>query len=342
MSTEVVSPSLAPEAPLGDALLWALGHAAMAPSELNSQPWLFRVVGGTTGRTARVELTLNEASRLPVVDPDDREAVLACGAALMNLRLALHGAELATEVRLCPDPQRSDLLAQVLVGGTTKELAHERPLRLAIPVRRTHRDSFEPAAVPSDEVDQLIAEAGYEGAPVAVLDDAARSAVQLLNTRGSDQLWRQTAFRDEIASWSRSNTSKRTDGVPGFSHGLTTLSSWLEPSRLRSGRSTVAVTEAAAQDRDPAPVLLVIGAADDSHEAVLRSGAGMQRLLLRATDLGLAASYQNAALHVPELRRALARAVDLDHPQVVLRVGYGHGGRPGPRSADRLGSGAPT
>lgn len=51
-------------------------YAVRAPSSHNSQPWLFRVVGDT------LELRADRGRRLPVVDPEDRELTISCGAAL--------------------------------------------------------------------------------------------------------------------------------------------------------------------------------------------------------------------------------------------------------------------
>ncbi len=47
--------------------------------------------------------------------------------------------------------------------------------------------------------------------------------------------------------------------------------------------------------------------------------------------MGLSAGYLNAALHLEPLRAAVARLIDLDHPQVILRLGYANVDRPTPR-----------
>jgi hypothetical protein len=62
-----------------------LQAAGLAPSVHNTQPWRFRVTPDV------IELHADPTRRLPVADPEDVELRLACGAALFNLRLALHG-----------------------------------------------------------------------------------------------------------------------------------------------------------------------------------------------------------------------------------------------------------
>jgi nitroreductase len=315
---DLLSAPLRPEATLPDILRWAVAHGCAAPSELNSQPWRFGVVLSEAGDEATIELLLDRSRRLEVIDPDGREATLACGAALLNLRLALRGAELGTRVLVCPDPSRADLLARLSVSGKTTEPARDRLLRLAIPQRSTHRGAFRPGAVPAEVVDRLIAEAGYEGAVVAVVTPDERPMVDALTEEAERQHWVEPGYRREVAAWSRPNTSGHHDGVPGYAHELVGWRSWLQPSLIRAG-----LTERPRPgEANEEPLLLVLGSASDNPAALVRAGAGMQRLLLAARTLGLAASYLNATLHVPLLRRELGRAVGLDHPQVVLRVGY--------------------
>src|SRR5690349_20878162 len=60
-----------------------LAAAGLAPSLHNSQPWAFDVTADV------IELHADPARRMPVADPRDRELRIACGAALLNLRIAL-------------------------------------------------------------------------------------------------------------------------------------------------------------------------------------------------------------------------------------------------------------
>ena len=314
-------PVLAPDAPLVKVLDWALAHAQRAPSELNSQPWRPTVVLHDHGRTARIELRLDEARLLPHVDPDDREAILACGAWLLNLRIALAATSLTAVVEIVAS-RRSDVLAliEVTLDGGTREV--DRDLRRAVFARATHRGAFAPGVVDPCVLDHLTAEAAREGALVTVLGTRELDELDRLSTGAVRIVRLDHDVQHEVAAWSRPHGQPR-DGVPGAAHGLNALQSWLEPTRLRHGMSHTSQGEAARYAAEPSATVLALGSPDDSRAALLRAGAGMQRLLLRATACGLAASYRNAALHVPELRRELARVLQLDHPQVVLRLGQG-------------------
>ena len=314
--------ALALDAPIGEAVGWAVAHAVHAPSELNSQPWSFRATVDRLGTSAVVELLLDASRLLPRVDPDGREAVLACGAALENLLLVLHGAGLATTVVLTPVPPRTPMvLAEVTVSGRVPEAPSDRPLRLAIPFRGSHRGAFEPAQVPAALIDHLVAAAATGGAPVTVVDDTARALLVALQEQGTALLRADPVYQAEVAAWTRTNTSTRRDGIPGYAYGLTTWQSWVDPFRERAGRHPRGRQQIPTA-LSGAAVLIVVGAPSDGPDALVQAGRGMQRLLLTARTAGLSASFCNAALHVPELRRAVGRAVQLDHPQVLLRLGY--------------------
>ncbi|MGB8649561.1 MAG: nitroreductase family protein [Mycobacteriales bacterium] len=316
----VASDSLPADAELRDVVRWAVAHAELAPSEHNVQPWRF--VARLQDDTASVDLMLDERRRLPVVDPEDREAVLSCGAALLNLRLALAMAGSGADVELLPEPTEPELLARVLLRGPVHILDVDKELRRAILLRGTHRGPFEQTEVPTEVVERMCAEGRMEGASVEVLDTSARTVLAELTEVSSAQLWNDGGYRRETAAWARGNSTSHRDGVPGYAFGEGALRSWLQPVLERSGRPEIAPRELAAM-ADEAPALVVVGSRDDNRASLLRAGAGMQRLLLRARAEGLAASYLNAPLHVEGLRVQVARAAGVPAAQVVLRIGYG-------------------
>ncbi|MDQ2875014.1 MAG: hypothetical protein M3Y33_09580, partial [Actinomycetota bacterium] len=81
--------------------------AGRAPSLHNSQPWRFRVRGDV------VELHADPGRALRQVDPEGRELVISCGAALFGLRLGLRRLGYVPRVELRPDPGQPGLLARV-------------------------------------------------------------------------------------------------------------------------------------------------------------------------------------------------------------------------------------
>jgi nitroreductase len=312
---------LAPDASLTEIVRWAVAHATLAPSHLNTQPWSFRASIDSSLAAARIELGLDRTRLLPNLDPENREAGIACGAALLNLRLALRGAELGSSVQLCPDPALHDLLAVVTVRGRTRERLEDRPLRKAILQRGTRRRPFEGGELLTTLPDRLLAEGAYEGAMVAVLDTDEAREVQALDVDAGARESLDSARREERALWMRPSTGDARDGVTGEARGLGSLGSLTEPQRLRPRGSWAAGDDVWVGSADPC--ILVVGALGDDRGSLLRAGAGLQRLLLATTAAGVTSRFVNGSLRRPDLRRAVGRVAGLDHPQVVLHLGYG-------------------
>ena len=81
--------------------------AARAPSLHNTQPWQFRV------RANAIELLVDPDRWLQHVDPDGRELMISCGAAVFGLRLGLRSLGFLPATELLPDLEQPWLAARV-------------------------------------------------------------------------------------------------------------------------------------------------------------------------------------------------------------------------------------
>jgi len=76
-------------------------------------------------------------------------------------------------------------------------------------------------------------------------------------------------------------------------------------------------------ERDP--LIAVLGAAGDHPADEIVAGMALQRVLLTATDLGLAASLFTQPVDEPASRSRLRALCGRGYPPyAVLRIGYGH------------------
>ena len=87
----------------------AIEQALRAPSVHNTQPWRWRI------RSDGVELHADWNRHLVATDPDRRDLVLSCGAALHHLQVALAARGTAVQVRHMPDAEDRGHLAPVAV-----------------------------------------------------------------------------------------------------------------------------------------------------------------------------------------------------------------------------------
>ncbi|MBM3876788.1 MAG: nitroreductase [Verrucomicrobia bacterium] len=306
-------------APVGRQLRFLLQYAVLAPSGHNTQPWLFRVKGGTA------DLLADRSRSLPVLDPDDRELVISCGGALLNLRVAMRHFGFAPEVELMPDPSNPDLLARVRLGERRVSVEEEKPLFSALLQRHTNRAPFENKPLPGTLLKLLRAEAFSEGAWLHVVEgELDRLKLAAMVAEADCLQWAHKQFRREIAAWVHPNGSASRDGVPGSAKGFGDLASLASPLVIRT---IDAGSNRAARDRDIAlasPVLAIIGTDSDTPAAWVASGQAMQRVLLRARVEHVWASFLNQPVEIPELRGRLSDLVGrTGFPHIILRLGYG-------------------
>jgi len=109
-----------------------LNAATAAPSPHHSRPWTFRCT----------------ATTIELYTDNHPELVLSCGAALLNLRLAIRALGVHPAVSLLPDPHQPDLLAVVRPQGHITVGPADWELADAIYRRDTDHRPFRHTAVP--------------------------------------------------------------------------------------------------------------------------------------------------------------------------------------------------
>lgn len=307
-------------------LRFLLNFAVLAPSSHNSQPWLFRLAG------EEVSLLADRTRALPVADPDDREMIISCGAALFNLRVALRYHGYQPVVRTFPDLRDEDLLAFVRIAGRIQPTEEDHALFQAIGERRTYRFPFEDAPLPDGLEEALERAAREEGAELYLTrDPEVKNRLADLISEGDRIQGRDRSFRRELASWIHPNRSHSRDGIPGYGMGMGDLASIAGPLIVRTfdyGRGR------AAKDRELAegsPLLAVLSTPADNPVTWIRAGQALQRVLLTATAMGVYASFLNQPVECPELRPAVSQIAGGGTAQLILRLGRGHAVRPAPR-----------
>jgi hypothetical protein len=272
-----------------------------------------------------VELYADKTRALPVADPEDRELTISCGAALLNLRIALHTFGYHDIVESFPHPEVDDLLARVRIHLGCQPTAEDTLLFDAIPRRRTNRLPFEHREVPPALLAALEGEADDEGAWLHIVQgESTRQAVADLISGAETMLWSDMRYRREVAAWLHPHRRHRREGIPGYAPGLADLKTLLgsafvpAPSGRVAPSETVRIVEA--------PVLAVLGTDSDTPFDWLAAGQALERVLLRARADGVWASFLNQPIEVQEVRlylRAILGRSGL--PQVVLRLGYAPG-----------------
>lgn len=297
-----------------DTLDAALELAVRAPSVHNSQPWRFRA------STSSIQLWADLDRRLPSTDPDGRDLLLSCGAALHHLRVALTALGWLPVVERFPEPDEPSHLATVAV--TPRVPVHEDlALAVSIPRRRTDRRAYSSRPLPEDCLDTLGHCAAAEGGVLRVVSSAADRATLVSAIADADRAQvANPSYVYELAQWTGERHGRR-DGVP------------VSNAPPRAGYGDLPVRqfstahlhgEKLESEHDGAGSLVVLGTLDDDPASRLRAGEATSAVLLAATRLRLATCPLTQPLEVAEIREIVRTRV-LDHvmvPQMVLRIGW--------------------
>ncbi len=307
-------------------LRFLLSWAVLAPSRHNTQPWAFEIEG------EELRLYADASRALPATDPEGRELLISCGAALANLSLAAARFGQGTSTGIVPGHRLDGLVARVRLEERRASTPEIEELFQAIPRRRTNRLPLDGREPPEGLVAQLVEDVRREGASLRPVEEHQRAAVAELVGEGDRVQWSNARWRAELAAWTRLGPGERRDGIPAAAHGLSDVAAVLrriaqrlrDPARVEAGRDWRRARTSRA--------LLVLSTPRDGKEEWVAAGEALQRLLLRATAAGLAASYLNQAIEVPELRGRLRDALgEAGLPQVMIRLGYGFEVPPVPR-----------
>jgi nitroreductase len=309
-------------------LRFLVRYAVLAPSGHNTQPWLFRVEEG------RLDLLADRRRALAVVDPNDRELTVSCGAALAQLAVAARYFGRVLDIDNTPEAPDPDCLARARLGARAAATAQERTLFAAIPRRRTIRRGYDDRPLSDVLAQACVAAAAGQGAQLTLIADAQRRArVADLVAEGDRIQFADPRFRRELAAWVRSRRSQRREGISGEAFGMPDVLSFLGAAVVRTFDIGKGV---AAGDRQkvmaPSAVLAVLGTAGDAVSDWLRAGRALSHVLLTLTCAGASAAYLNQPIEVAALRPRLREALALDGcPQLLMRLGYAPAGRPAVR-----------
>lgn len=287
--------------------------ALRAPSIHNSQPWRW-----VTGDNS-VHLYADPDRQLPITDPDSRDLLVSCGAALHHLRVAFAAVGWATTVHRLPNPAQPTHLAAVECfprAATAEDIA----LAAAISHRRTDRRQFSSWAVPAGLLDTLAQRAAQHGTIlVPITDPQHRFQLTTTIAEAARQQAANPEYATELAVWA-GRSFVASEGVPAANtlaaparHGDITMRAFPHGE----------LTEAESWEGD-AGELLVVGTSSDDQMSQLRAGEALSAVLLTATELHLATCPLTQPLEIGTTRAVLRDDVldGVAFPQMVLRVGW--------------------
>ncbi|HVB45547.1 MAG TPA: hypothetical protein VNF47_22965 [Streptosporangiaceae bacterium] len=294
--------------------------AVHAPSVYNTQPWWF----STGDRDVSVHADIER--RLAVADPEGREMMISCGAAVFTARVALRYLGFVPRVSVLPDPDLPNLVARIgWEDERTEPVDYERQLFAEIPRRRTHRGGFDAEPLPSGLLAALRDEAAREKATLRIMgEDGQRQALAALVEAAEQAIRLEPARTKEESRWAPPPGSQRRDGVPATAYPARVERT--EPSfpgrDFARGHGWGLPSSGQPATARSAGVVAVLTTAADRAEDWVNAGQALQRVLLLASSCGASAALHTQPLEFDQLRSFIAAQLTSGgYPHMVLRLG---------------------
>lgn len=299
--------------------LFLLRYAILAPSTMNTQPWLFKATHG------HVEIWPDPSRQLRAMDASGREMIISCGAALANAEVAGRHLGFAMEVEKDGHYTReAHCLARLHSPSPKPARELDTLLFKAIRHRHTVRKPFLKRGIASGLVRKIMDVVGSESVTLTVVDEPetrlrlAGAAVERMK-----KLAENPARQQEANRWRAAWSDERRDGIPQAALSMSPPEYlWLYMFGGRTAVSAQARKKLNARLLE-CPRMFVLSTPGDTRHDWLEAGYAMERALLRAASIGIQATFIGALINEPEGREQTRHILGLSQtPQLVLGLGH--------------------
>ena len=310
---------------LSDQLKFLLKYAVLAPSGPNTQPWKFSI------NENQVSLIADFNRSLPRVDPTDRTLYLSHGCLLTNLLVAAEHFGFGYDLKCLPEGLSGDRTAAVQFS---KEPAEQKfpGLFREITKRHTNRMKYEDRAIEDETLLRLKDCVNRDGFKLDIITDkeGRTEMANILAAAHKIQLGNK-AFRKELASWVRPNTSDAMDGLPGYSFGYSDFESFFGSFIFGTFDMSTSRARIETSYMEESPAVAVLSTQKEDKLTWIKAGVLLESLFLTATKLGVRFDLFSQPIAIPQLRSKMAKILDTNYPQILIRMGYAEPSKHTPR-----------
>jgi hypothetical protein len=303
---------------MDEKLKFLLRYAILAPYGPNNQPWKFAIDEDKVAIIADFERTL------PDVEPANRTTYMSLGCVLTNLLLAAEHFNMGYEVEKFPDGVDAETIAVVkFEDGAASAPKFPTDLFDEITERHTNRGAYDDRPIEPEKIKEMKDVVDGAGLRLDILTDAeGRSKMaEVLGESHKIQLGNK-AFRKDLARWIRANDEDAWDGLPGYAFGYSDFESYFGKFIFGTFDTSAsrARKEMALMNASPAVGVLSTGAED--KRVWVEAGMQFEKLFLTATKLGVRFDLFSQPVAIEELRQKMIEILDVNHPQILIRMGY--------------------
>ena len=307
-------------------LTWVVGHAILAPSSHNTQPWIVEPRGATG-----FDLYVDRDRLLPEVDPHARQAHISHGCFLEAAHLAARARSLEVEIARFPKGEYGRQSVEPMPvarlhfeEGGAAPTATESRLFEALPRRRTNKRPFDAdREIPNRDAERLEEIVAGGGLTLRYVDAPnKRSRLADLCAEAMEIEVSSEARNRELAEWFRfhkSDLEEKRDGFGLEQSGTTGLVRWFVETFVLDedeapdpeGDFARQGAEMCRKQAETAAAFIALVTDENRRRDQLDVGRAYMKLQLMATSLGIATHpLSQATQEYEEMTPLRSRLVD--------------------------------
>jgi hypothetical protein len=281
-----------------------------------------------------VSLIADFARSLPNVDPNDRTLYISHGCLLANILLGAEHFGFGYNVKCFPDGLSGNRTAVVQFSDISDNVAEHRfpDLFGEMTRRQTNRKRYDDRGIEDEKLEKLRDCVNKEGFRLDIITDneGKNKMADILSKAHKIQLGNK-AFRKELASWVRPNTSDAKDGLPGYAFGYSDFESFFGSFIFGTFDMSSSRARIETSFMKSSPAVAVLSTQSDDKLTWIKTGVMFEILFLTATRLNVMFDLFSQPIGIPELRQEMAQILNVKYPQILIRMGYAEPAKHTPR-----------
>jgi len=299
-----------------DQLKFILRYGVVAPSGPNTQPWKLAL------RDGEVSIFTDLSRSLPSVDPTNRTLFISHGCLLANILIAAEHFGFGYDLKCLPDGLSGDRTAAVKFS---RKAAFPRfpDLFTEITRRHTNRKRYEDRPIEEDKIQEMKNCIKGEDFKLDIMtSEQGKSQMADLLARAHKIQLGNKAFRKDLASWIRPNTSDAKDGLPGYSFGYSDFESFFGSFIFGTFDMSSSRARIETSYMKGSPAVGVLSTDIEDKLTWIKAGILFETLFLTATRLDVRFDLFSQPVAIPELRQEMAQILKVKYPQILIRMGF--------------------
>ncbi len=293
-----------------------ISAASLAPSTVNTQPWIFKLKDNTIG------LFLNKERVLPVSDPTGREAYISLGACWENLETICESYGIQFETIFNFQGSGNMPIGKITFHNLTA-MNDDSETRKAITKRHTNRFVFQNKELPKKFIGETKNLYSGKTKVSIITDDITKEKIATNVINAVYEVFNNKQWSKELSHWIKPSLSGVKDGMPGYYLGIPKLISFILPFILRN--FSIARKQRITHQKilSYVPAYGILTAPSDTTESWFFVGKTFEKIALKAEMEGIKTGIFTAPIALGHFRNTIKDLLGTEeNPQMLFRLGY--------------------